>query len=60
MCKEPLEYLRHIQDECIFVLSVIGDETEKEELLANETLKRAIPELSVQIQEVINLEKSIQ
>ena len=117
MCKEPLEYLRHIQDECIFVLSVIGDETEKEELLANETLKRAIvrsleiigeatkkipadfklkwhsinwrnmagmrdrlihdymgvnysivwdviknkiPELSVQIQEVINSEKSIQ
>ena len=42
MSKEPLEYLRHIQDECLFVLSVIGSETEKEELLANETLKRAI------------------
>jgi len=42
MFKEPLEYLRHIQDECLFVLSVIGFETEKEEFLSNETLKRAI------------------
>lgn len=42
MSKEPLEYLRHIQDECLFVLSVIGAETEKVDLLANETLKRAI------------------
>lgn len=42
MSKEPLEYLRHIQEECLFVLSVIRPETEKEELLANETLKRAI------------------
>jgi len=42
MYKEPLEYLRHIQDECLFVLSVIKPETGKEELLVNETLKRAI------------------
>lgn len=42
MSKAPLEYLRHIQDECLFVLSVIKPETEKDELLANETLKRAI------------------
>lgn len=42
MYKEPLEYLRHIQDECIFILSVIGPDTDKEELLTNETLKRAI------------------
>ncbi len=42
MSKEPLEYLRHIQDECLFVLSVIGAETDKEELLSDETLKRAV------------------
>lgn len=42
MSKEPLEYLRHIQDECFFILSVIGPETNKEEVIANETLKRAI------------------
>lgn len=42
MYKEPLEYLRHIQDECLFILSVIGPETDNEELIANETLKRAI------------------
>ena len=42
MSKEPLEYLRHIQDECLFVLSVIGAETDKEVLLSDETLKRAV------------------
>jgi len=42
MSKEPLEYLRHIQDECLFILSVIGPETNKEEVISNETLKRAI------------------
>lgn len=42
MYKEPLEYLRHIQDECLFILSVIGPDTDKEELLTNEILKRAI------------------
>ncbi|MDP2890798.1 MAG: DUF86 domain-containing protein [Bacteroidota bacterium] len=42
MSKEPLEYLHHIQDECLFILSAIGAKTNKEELIANETLKRAI------------------
>lgn len=42
MSKEPLEYLRHIQDECLFVLSVIGAETVKKELISDETLKRAV------------------
>ena len=31
MSKNPLEYLRHINDECLYILSV-----------SNETLKRAI------------------
>jgi len=42
MSKEPLEYLRHIQDECLFVLSILGSETDKEVLLSDETLKRAV------------------
>ncbi len=42
MSKEPLDYLRHIQDECLFILSVIVPDTKKEELLEDETLKRAI------------------
>jgi uncharacterized protein with HEPN domain len=42
MSKDPLEYLRHIQDECIFVLSVIGAETDKEVLFSDETIKRAV------------------
>jgi uncharacterized protein with HEPN domain len=42
MSKEPLEYLRHIQDECLFILSVISAETKKEDLISNETLKRAV------------------
>jgi uncharacterized protein with HEPN domain len=42
MSKEPLEYLRHIQDECLFIISVIDSEAEKDVLLSNETLKRAV------------------
>lgn len=42
MSKEPLEYLQHIHDECLFILSVIGPTAEKSDLLGDETLKRAI------------------
>lgn len=42
MSKHPVEYLKHINDECLFILSVIKQETKKEELLGSETLKRAI------------------
>lgn len=41
MSKEPLEYLRHILDECKFILSVTGNDFSKEDFLQNETLKRA-------------------
>src|SRR5690606_6996065 len=36
------EYLRHIQVECDFILSVVGDDLDKESFLRNETLKRAV------------------
>lgn len=38
----PIEYLRHIYDECRFLTSVIGAETTKDDILDNEVLKRAI------------------
>ena len=42
MSKEPLEYLRHIYDECLFILSVIGKDLTKDEFLKDETIKRAV------------------
>lgn len=42
MSKQPLEYLKHIKDECSYILSVITPETSKDHLLENETLKRAV------------------
>jgi uncharacterized protein with HEPN domain len=41
MSKEPKEYLRHIYDECQFLLSVSKDLSE-ENFLKDETLKRAV------------------
>jgi uncharacterized protein with HEPN domain len=41
MSKEPKEYLRHIYDECQFVLTVSKDLSE-ENFLKDETLKRAV------------------
>jgi uncharacterized protein with HEPN domain len=41
MSKEPKEYLRHIQDECLFIISV-SQELKYDDLIANETLKRAV------------------
>ncbi len=42
MPKEPLEYVKHIRDECSYILSVITSELSKDEFLQNETLKRAV------------------
>ena len=41
MSKEPIEYIRHIHDECLYILSV-SQNLSKDEFLDNETLKRAI------------------
>ena len=41
MSKEPKEYLRHIQDECIYIISVTHN-LDLEDFMANETLKRAV------------------
>ncbi len=42
MSKEPIEYLRHILDECKFILSVTGNDFSKDDLLQDEILKRAL------------------
>ena len=42
MSKDPLEYLKHIHDECLYILSVSKEDLSKDDLLNNETLKRAI------------------
>lgn len=46
MSKEPKEYLRHIQDECSYIISVSGNLSFKD-FLEDETLKRAVVKLEV-------------
>ena len=41
MSKEPKEYLRHIQDECSYIISVT-ENLLYEDFMDNETLKRAV------------------
>jgi len=41
MSKEPIEFLRHIADECSYIISV-SDNLSKDDFLADETLKRAV------------------
>ena len=42
MSKEPVEYLKHIRDECLYILSITSKGTTKVEFLNDETLKRAV------------------
>ncbi len=42
MSKEPIEYLKHIRDESLFILSVIDNNISKDDFLRDETLKRAV------------------
>lgn len=42
MSKEPLEYLRHIHDECLFLLSELEKDLTKEKFIQDEVLKRAV------------------
>ncbi len=41
MHKEPVEFLRHIADECAYLLSV-SEGLSKDDFLNDETLKRAV------------------
>ena len=42
MSKEPVEYLKHIRDESLYILSVSSTGITKEEFLNDETIKRAV------------------
>ncbi len=42
MSKLPIEYLRHIYDECDFITSMVQGDMTKEALIDDEVLKRAI------------------
>jgi uncharacterized protein with HEPN domain len=42
MHKSPTEYLKHIRDECSYILSVIGPKVSRQSFLNDETLKRAV------------------
>ncbi|RPH31323.1 MAG: DUF86 domain-containing protein [Bacteroidales bacterium] len=42
MSKEPIEYLKHIRDESLYIISVINSDLKKDDFLRDETLKRAV------------------
>jgi len=42
MPKDPIDYLKHIRDECSYILSVSGKGLSKNDFLNDETVKRAI------------------
>ncbi len=42
MSRSPLDYLKHILDECKFILSVIPESVSFEDFFSNEEKKRAI------------------
>lgn len=42
MYKEPIEYLKHISDECQFILSFVDNGLTKDMFLNDEVLKRAV------------------
>jgi len=42
MSKEPIEYLKHIRDESLYIVSVINSDLTKDDFLGDETLKRAV------------------
>ena len=46
MSKEPIEFLKHIADECTYLLSV-SKELSKDNFLEDETLKRAVIQLPI-------------
>jgi len=42
MSKEAVEYLKHIHDESLYIISVIHNDLSKDDFLRDETLKRAV------------------
>lgn len=42
MSKKPIEYLKHIKDECSYILSISGSGLTSDLFFRDETLKRAV------------------
>lgn len=42
MHKDPLEYLRHIRDECGYILNAVHSDLTFDQFFSDETLKRAV------------------
>ena len=42
MSKDPIEFVKHIRDECSYILSILDSNLKKDEFLKDETLKRSI------------------
>ncbi len=42
MSKNPFDYLRHINDECGFILDILKNDLSKDKLIDDEILKRAV------------------
>lgn len=42
MSKQPVEFLKHILDECDYILSVTAENLTAEQFMKDETLKRAV------------------
>ena len=42
MSKDPIEFIKHIKDECLFIVSVTKPDLVFNDFLEDETLKRAI------------------
>jgi len=42
MSKEPVEYLKHIRDESLYLLSLMEEGLTKEDFIKDDTLKRAV------------------
>jgi len=42
MSKDPIEFVKHIWDECSYILSILDSNLKNDEFLKDETLKLAI------------------
>ncbi len=42
MSNDPIEYLKHIKDECDYIVTIVSTELTRDDFLADETLKRAM------------------
>jgi len=38
MSKDPIEFVKHIRDECLYILSITDNNLKKDEFLKDETL----------------------